>query len=74
DSWCPGRAVFLTTCLIHPPHLPGGRLARGHFPLVICPRRTDVAAMLPGTLWPAALREEWVSSEQRSIPDGGRPR
>jgi hypothetical protein len=64
EKWSADRAIFLTTCLIHPPHLPGGRLGQNHFPLVICPRRSDVVAILPGHLWPERLRETWTANGQ----------
>lgn len=57
---CEGREVYLTTCFIHPPHLPGGRLAGSYFPLVICPEKTEAVMVLPSTYWPAALRSSWL--------------
>ncbi len=55
-----GREVFFTTCLIHPPHLPGGWLADSHFPLVICPEKTDAVMVLPSAYWPDVLRSSWM--------------
>lgn len=62
-SICEGRKVYFTTCLIHPPHLPGGYLAQGVFPLLICPEQTDAVMILPSRYWPRDLRERWMSDE-----------
>jgi hypothetical protein len=63
ESLCEGRQVIFTTCLIHPPHLPGGYLARGFFPLLICPKRTDAVMILPARYWPRVLRRIWTEQE-----------
>lgn len=53
---CRARKTFLTTCLVHPPHLPGGVLSQSLLPLVICPKETDAVMPLPYRYWPTALR------------------
>ena len=58
-SLCEGREVCLTTCLIQPSHLPGGYLADGYFPLVICPEQTEAVMILPVDYWPQELRQTW---------------
>jgi hypothetical protein len=58
-----GRRVYFTTTLIHPPHLPGGYLANGFFPLVICPEKTEAVMILPAKFWPKEFREVWASND-----------
>ena len=53
------REVYLTTCLIQPSHLPGGHLATGYFPLVICPEKTDAVMIVPAWFWPREARWAW---------------
>lgn len=57
---CENREAYFTTCLIQPSHLPGGRLAKGVFPLVICPEKTDAVMILPSRYWPEELRAAWA--------------
>lgn len=59
----PHKNVFLSTCLIHPPHLPGGTLRKSFFPLVICPEKTRAAMVLPLTYWPQAMRNMWLEGD-----------
>jgi hypothetical protein len=62
-SVCGGMAAYFTTCLIQPSHLPGGHIASGVFPLVICPERTEAVMILPARYWSKELREVWASGE-----------
>jgi hypothetical protein len=59
-SLCEGKEAYFTTCLIQPAHLPGGCLAAGFFPLVICPEKTDAVMILPASYWPKQLRDAWA--------------
>ena len=56
---CLGKEAYLTTCLVQPSHLPGGFLAGGYFPLVICPEKTNAVMILPCSYWPEDLRASW---------------
>jgi hypothetical protein len=58
-SLCEGREAYFTTCLIQPSHLPGGCLAAGSFPLVICPEKTEAVMILPARYWPEELCVVW---------------
>jgi hypothetical protein len=57
-----GRTVYLTTCFINPPHLPGGCLKHGFFPLVICPEQTEAVMVLPCDYWPEELQAIWTDN------------
>ncbi len=63
-SLCSGQEAYFTTCLIQPSHLPGGRLASGYFPLVICPEKTEAVMILPVRYWPEELRDGWAEQEE----------
>lgn len=58
-SLCQGKEAYFTTCLIQPSHLPGGYLAAGFFPLIICPERTSGVMILPAQYWPQDLLKSW---------------
>jgi hypothetical protein len=60
---CQGKEVYFTTCLIQPSHLPGGYLASGFFPIVICPEETDAVLILPARYWPNELCQVWTLGE-----------
>jgi hypothetical protein len=60
-SLCRGKMAFFTTCLFQPSHLPGGYLASGVFPLVICPERTEAVMVLPARYWPEELCQIFAS-------------
>lgn len=57
---CDGKEAYFTTCLIQPSHLPGGYIAAGFFPLVICPEKTKAVMILPAPYWPEELRASWI--------------
>lgn len=63
-SLCSGKEAYFTTCLIQPSHLPGGCLAAGYFPLVICPDRTKAVMVLPAVYWPEKLRDGWADGTE----------
>jgi hypothetical protein len=58
-SYCGGRSVYFTTCFIRPGHLPGNRIARPAFPLVVNFRETEAVMVLPSRFWPADLVAQW---------------
>lgn len=66
-----GRDLFFARCLVQPSHLPGGCLANGLFPLVICPEKTDAVMILPERYWPDALRASFVAGG--NFPEPGPP-
>ena len=53
------KEVIFTTTLINPGHLPGGYLAAGFFPVLICPEETEAAMILPSRFWPKELVAVW---------------
>jgi hypothetical protein len=59
-SYCGGRSVYFTTCFIRPGHLPGNRIARPEFPLLVNYRETESVMVLPSRFWPAELVEQWL--------------
>jgi hypothetical protein len=59
-----GREAYFTTCFIQPSHLPGGCLAAGFFPLLICPEKTEAVMILPERYWPEELRALWSGTEE----------
>lgn len=62
-SLCQGRDAYFTTCLIQPAHLPGGYLASGFFPLLICPEETEAVMILPARYWSEGLYNVWTGEE-----------
>jgi hypothetical protein len=63
-SLCEGKAAFFTTTLIQPSHLPGGYLASGFFPLLICPEKTEAVMILPSFFWPEELCKVWSAGDE----------
>jgi hypothetical protein len=63
------KEAYFTTCLIQPSHLPGGHLAGGFFPLVICPEKTMAVMILPAHYWAEELRDFWAGDNGTRIPD-----
>ncbi|OAI39992.1 hypothetical protein AYO40_00860 [Planctomycetaceae bacterium SCGC AG-212-D15] len=68
-SLCRGKAVFFTTCLIQPAHLPGGYLASGFFPLLICPEKTEAVMIVPYFFWPDELCKLWTAGDEDEWPE-----
>jgi hypothetical protein len=60
EELCDSRTVYFTTLLIQPDHLPNGFIARGFFPLLISPKRTDAVMILPSRYWPRDLVRLWT--------------
>jgi hypothetical protein len=58
-GYCGGRSVYFTTCFIRPGHLPGNRIARPEFPLLVNFRETEAVMVLPSRFWPADLVAQW---------------
>jgi hypothetical protein len=58
QSMTNGHRVILTTVMFHRKHLPGCRMTRSYFPLLVHP---DVKAtlMVPSRTWPEDLRADW---------------
>ncbi|MHB0934816.1 MAG: hypothetical protein ACYC6A_00370 [Armatimonadota bacterium] len=54
-----GRTVISTAILVHRRHLPKGILADGSFPLIILPRLTQAAIILPSRYWSPELIDLW---------------
>jgi hypothetical protein len=54
-----GRQVFLTSIIVHRPHLPDGQLRSPLVPLLVAPGRSQAAMILPMAEWSAELRELW---------------
>ena len=52
-----GRAVLYTTLMIHRGRLPTGLLSAPLFPVVVAPRRSQAATVLPLDFWDPALVE-----------------
>jgi hypothetical protein len=63
-SVCQGKEAFFTTFLIQPSHLPGGCMASGYFPLLVCPEKTDAVMILPARYWPEELCAVWTASPE----------
>ena len=63
---CAGKQVFFTTCLVHPPHLPGHFITTSLFPLLICPEKTEAVMILPSSYWPEQLRESALDADNKS--------
>jgi hypothetical protein len=60
-GYCGGRSVYFTTCFIRPGHLPGNRIARPEFPLLVNSGETEAVMVLPSRFWPAELVSQWRS-------------
>ncbi|VTT97577.1 Uncharacterized protein OS=Planctomyces brasiliensis (strain ATCC 49424 / DSM 5305 / JCM 21570 / NBRC 103401 / IFAM 1448) GN=Plabr_4597 PE=4 SV=1 [Gemmataceae bacterium] len=60
-SYCGGRSVYFTTCFIQPGHLPGNRIARPDFPLLVNAHETEAVMVLPSRFWPPDLAYQWES-------------
>lgn len=58
-GYCGGRSVYFTSCFFRPGHLPGNRIARPAFPLLVNFRETEAVMVLPSRFWPADLVAEW---------------
>ena len=58
-GYCGGRSVYFTTCFFQPGHLPGNRIARPAFPLLVNFPATEAVMVLPARYWPAELVAEW---------------
>ena len=58
-GYCGGRSVYFTTCFIQPNHLPGNRIARPLFPLVVNAAETEAVLLLPARFWPPSLIAQW---------------
>ena len=54
-----GHLVFYSSVLVHPQHLPQGKLTRDIFPLIVRPQTPRYALLVPHTLWPESLRQRW---------------
>jgi hypothetical protein len=61
NSLCDGKEAFFATFLVQPSHLPVGYLAKGMFPVVICPERTEAVMILPAPYWPKELCDWWAT-------------
>jgi hypothetical protein len=59
-GYCGGRSVYFTTCFIQPGHLPGNRIARPLFPLLVNFRETESVMVLPSRFWPTELVSQWL--------------
>lgn len=59
-GYCGGRSVYFTTCFIQPSHLPGNRIARPEFPLLVNFQETEGVMVLPSRFWPPELVSRWL--------------
>jgi len=59
-GYCGGRPVYFTTCFVQPGHLPGNRIARPEFPLLVNFDETEAVMVLPSRFWPAELISQWL--------------
>lgn len=59
--YCGGRSVYFTTCFVQPNHLPGNRIARPDFPLLVNFEETESVMILPSRLWPRELVSDWMA-------------
>jgi hypothetical protein len=59
-GYCGGQSVYFTTCFVQPGHLPGNRIARPEFPLLVDFRETEAVMVLPSRFWPPELVSQWL--------------
>jgi hypothetical protein len=60
QHYCGGRSVYFTTLFIQPSHLPGNRIARPEFPLLVNFEETESVMVVPARFWPSELAAEWM--------------
>ena len=54
------KDAMLTTVYVNPAHLPLPFLHRGFFPILICPKKTPYAMVLPSHYWSQEMKECWL--------------
>jgi hypothetical protein len=58
-GYCGGHVVYFATCFIQPGHLPGNRLTRPDFPLLVNFEETDAVMLLPSRFWSSRFVQMW---------------
>jgi hypothetical protein len=65
-----GPDVFVSTVLVHRPHLPVNYLAERVFPVLVAPRTIRAVQIVPSRYWPRELRTFWMEADARWRSDG----
>jgi len=58
-GYCSGHSVYFVTYFIQPDHLPGNRLTRPDFPLLVNFEKSEAVTLLPSRFWSALFVEVW---------------